>query len=244
MHEIHGWPWPGADAVYGWPWPGANVLAVARWRSGPLANGRPKSYVLCEIVNDAEPGLSRNLPRGSKTPAAGLLVQPRRWPGSASNVDPGARRNLRSAREVDCGRAGRGRLLRRRGRGPLRRVVGRHVRPRGRRAGRRLPRRARRRRARARARDRHRPDRAAARRARRAGARHRAVQGDGRAAAGEAGRRGDRRHDRRLRDARPSTGRSRSRTSSSTRSTTSRRRTARSRASATSRGTSSPAAAS
>jgi hypothetical protein len=31
--EIHGWPWPGADAVYGWPWPGANVLAVARWRS-------------------------------------------------------------------------------------------------------------------------------------------------------------------------------------------------------------------
>jgi hypothetical protein len=29
--EIHGWPWPGADAVYGWPWPGANVLAVARW---------------------------------------------------------------------------------------------------------------------------------------------------------------------------------------------------------------------
>ena len=30
--EIHGWPWPGADAVYGWPWPGANVLAVARWR--------------------------------------------------------------------------------------------------------------------------------------------------------------------------------------------------------------------
>lgn len=31
--ELHGWPWPGADAVYGWPWPGANVLAVARWRS-------------------------------------------------------------------------------------------------------------------------------------------------------------------------------------------------------------------
>jgi len=30
--DIHGWPWPGADAVYGWPWPGANVLAVARWR--------------------------------------------------------------------------------------------------------------------------------------------------------------------------------------------------------------------
>jgi hypothetical protein len=32
--ELHGWPWPGADAVYGWPWPGANVLAIARWRTG------------------------------------------------------------------------------------------------------------------------------------------------------------------------------------------------------------------
>ncbi len=31
--DVHGWPWPGADAVYGWPWPGANVLAIARWRS-------------------------------------------------------------------------------------------------------------------------------------------------------------------------------------------------------------------
>jgi SAM-dependent methyltransferase len=30
---VHGWPWPGTDAVYGWPWPGANVLAVARWRA-------------------------------------------------------------------------------------------------------------------------------------------------------------------------------------------------------------------
>ncbi len=29
--RLHGWPWPGADAVYGWPWPGANVLAIARW---------------------------------------------------------------------------------------------------------------------------------------------------------------------------------------------------------------------
>ena len=65
---------------------------------------------------------------------------------------------------------------------------------------RRLPRRARRRRTRARARDRHRPDRAPARAARRAGARDRPVAGDGRAAAGQAGRRGDRRHDRRLRD--------------------------------------------
>ena len=31
--ELHGWPWPGADAVYGWPRPGANVLAIVRWRT-------------------------------------------------------------------------------------------------------------------------------------------------------------------------------------------------------------------
>ncbi len=41
--ELHGWPWPGADAVYGWPWPGANVLAVARWRS---PSGRRASQTL------------------------------------------------------------------------------------------------------------------------------------------------------------------------------------------------------
>ena len=65
--------------------------------------------------------------------------------------------------------------------------------PGGRRSRRRLPRGARRRRRRARARHRHRPDRAAARAARRSRARHRPVDGDGRAAAREAGRRGDRR---------------------------------------------------
>ena len=54
--------------------------------------------------------------------------------------------------------------------------------------------------------------------ARRSRARHRPLGGDGRAAAGEARRRGDRRHDRRLRDDARSTGRSRSPTSSSTRS--------------------------
>ena len=74
------------------------------------------------------------------------------------------------------------------------------VRPGGRRSGRRLPRRARRRRTRARARDRDGPDRAPARAARRAGARDRPVEGDGRAAAREAGRRRHRRDDRRLRD--------------------------------------------
>ena len=55
-------------------------------------------------------------------------------------------------------------------------------------------------RTRARARDRDRPDRAPARAARSAGARDRAVAGDGREAAREAGRRGHRRDDRRLRD--------------------------------------------
>ena len=88
----------------------------------------------------------------------------------------------------ECPRA-RG-SLRRAGGGAVRRVVGRDVRPGGRRARRRLPRRARGRRRRARARHRHGPDRAAARRARRARARHRPVRGDGRAAAREAGRRG------------------------------------------------------
>ena len=65
--------------------------------------------------------------------------------------------------------------------------------PRGRLAGR-----AGRRRTGARARDRDGSDRAAAGRPRRPGARHRAVAGDGRAAPREAGRRGHRRHDRRL----------------------------------------------
>jgi hypothetical protein len=37
--DVHGWPWPGADAVYGWPWPGANVLAVARWGSSASRAG-------------------------------------------------------------------------------------------------------------------------------------------------------------------------------------------------------------
>jgi hypothetical protein len=37
--NLHGWPWPGADAVYGWPWPGANVLAVARCRSPASPSG-------------------------------------------------------------------------------------------------------------------------------------------------------------------------------------------------------------
>ena len=53
---------------------------------------------------------------------------------------------------------------------------------------------------RARARHRHGPDRAAARAARCPRARDRPLGGDGRAAAGEAGRGGDRRDDRRLRD--------------------------------------------
>ena len=44
--EIHGWPWPGADAVYGWPWPGANVLAVARWPSSASSAGCPRRKVL------------------------------------------------------------------------------------------------------------------------------------------------------------------------------------------------------
>ena len=82
-----------------------------------------------------------------------------------------------------------------------------HVRPRGRRPHGRLPRGSRRERSRARAGDRHGANRAAARAARRPRARHRPLGGDGRAAAGEAGRRGDRRHDRRLRHDASSKGR-------------------------------------
>jgi hypothetical protein len=39
MRNVHGWPWPGTDAVYGWPWPGANVLAVARWKAARSNRG-------------------------------------------------------------------------------------------------------------------------------------------------------------------------------------------------------------
>ena len=91
-------------------------------------------------------------------------------------------------------------LLRRADRGAVRRTFGGHVRAGGRRPGGELPRRSGGERRRPRARHRYRSHRVAAQPAGRSRARDRPVAGDGRAAAGEAGRGRHRRDDRRLRD--------------------------------------------
>ena len=138
--------------------PDVVVEAISpRRRDGPRRAGRRR---------EARPGHRQTVPAERARRRTSFR---RRWSCPRQGRDHGGGFGL------DSPRAGPGRVLRRTGRGQLRRDVRRDVRRGGRRADGRLPRRAGRRRARARARDRYRANRPAARAARRPRPWHRAI---------------------------------------------------------------------